>query len=91
MLRITIELIPFGLGKPQHLGTLHLANDGTGTQDRGNYDGTLFTKTGAKMPQRVVRVEDWPRQSRPVWELVIEALQSAGYSARRKVTSGSDS
>lgn len=28
MLRVTVELIPYGIGKPRKLGVLEIANDG---------------------------------------------------------------
>ena len=37
MIRVTIQLLPFGNeANARHLGTIDIANDGTGTAERGN-------------------------------------------------------
>lgn len=46
MIRVTMELIPHGNPtNVQHLGTVHIANDGTGSQSFGNYNVTALGKT----------------------------------------------
>ena len=72
MIRITVELIPRGVGKPVHLGTATIANDGTGTVSKGNYDFALLDKKGR--PYKKSRGENFPRKTVSFWRLINEAL-----------------
>jgi hypothetical protein len=75
---IPIELHPFGFAhNKRDLGRIVIVNDGTGSATRGNYSVRVEGKGG-----RVIRdglVLNWPRKSKPVFELVIAALESCGY------------
>lgn len=43
MLRVTIEIIPFGNKKEtKELGQIHIINDGTGTKTHGNYIAKFY-------------------------------------------------
>lgn len=77
MIRVTVELIPFGTGTPHRIGQMTLANDGTGTPHRGNYWARLWGKRRAL--GKPVRVENFPRQSKNVWHLVARVLSEGGY------------
>jgi hypothetical protein len=78
MLVIPIELWPFGIEpEKRQLGKLTIANDGTGSSSRGNYDVTVYGAHGRII--RTARVEDWPRQAKPVQGLILAALEAAGY------------
>jgi hypothetical protein len=45
MLRITIEMFPFGNGEKKHtLSELTIINDGTGTPQKGNYLVACYSK-----------------------------------------------
>lgn len=45
MLRITIELLPHGdASRARKLGEMTIANDATGSQSVGNYNGTLHAE-----------------------------------------------
>lgn len=93
MLRVTVELVPWGdETRRKTLGTMLIVNDGTAHGARGNYDVQTFrpgrpvtgldyfqTRSDARRAARVGRVEDWPRKSRPVWELLLRALREVGY------------
>ena len=66
----------------EHLFTMVIGNDGTGTRERGNYNVYLGRK-GVGDPYRVIakpirkgRVEDHPRLSAHVGKLVKKALES---------------
>lgn len=83
MINIPIDLWPLGDDmKSRSLGRLTIANDGTGSRERGNYNVTIFGADGRSI--RTGKVLDWPRLSRPVFELVIAALQAANYNARKQ-------
>ena len=76
MLKITVELIRGGIGKPRTLATGTITDDGTiKTPARGNYDVVLYGASGRVWGKS--RVEDWPRKRRHVWELVYAALDRA--------------
>lgn len=76
MIRVTVELIPFGVEPPELIGQMDIANDGTGTYRRGNYYGRVW---GRRRPGKFVKVDDFPRQSKNAWHLIARCLSSAGY------------
>jgi hypothetical protein len=73
-----------------NIGTIVIFNDGTTrSPNRGNYVCRVYGegvdhRDKTKKPLREGRIEDWPRQSRPVFELVIACLHACGYQARKK-------
>lgn len=84
VLAIKIELWPHGSEEDaEEIGRMYIANDGTGTLKRGNYDVEVCRRGTTKRPSdggtatRTGRVEDYPRQSYNVWELVKRALNNA--------------
>ena len=79
MIKVRIDLVPFGTGKPRHLGTMHIANDGTGSETEGNYNVKMFSASGHRMENRDARVERHKRKSLSVWYLVKKALEAAGF------------
>ena len=54
---------------------VHIANDGTGTGSRGNYDVRLYSRGGKRLI-RTARVENWPRNERPAWRLIQAAMEA---------------
>jgi len=76
MIRVTVELIPWGVGEPQKLGEMHIANDATGTKERGNYYAKVYRK-GSRKVLRLGQVKDYPRLSYNMWRLVLRCLKSA--------------
>lgn len=100
MLRVTIELIPYGdenYARP--LGIIEIANDGTGDVDNGNYIVAL-KKTppwiGAlrdvwrkgefqDSPEIITgKVEGFSRTKRGVYDLLYKALVACGIDKRNK-------
>ena len=81
MLRVTIELLPFGSEeRKRHLGTIDIANDGRGTRERLSKFGRPFTdwRRGA--------VLDFPRLSLGPYDLLLRALiATVGDRQRRLV------
>ncbi len=55
------------------LCTVCIINDGTGTTARGNYRIEVLSKSMKLM--RKGRIENWPRSSKHVVDLVAEALK----------------
>lgn len=92
MLRVTVELLPLGMEKPQNLGTLLIVNEGTGSASLGNYKARVYRPhkkpiTGREMwlkriATRASEIWGWPRQEKPVWSLVAEALKELGYASK---------
>ena len=86
MLRIKIELVPYGIRPPVEIGRMIIANDGTSDSENiGHYD-VWVGKRGDDdddlvhdKPVRTGRVEKHARISKSVWVLIKKALDAAGY------------
>lgn len=80
MIRVTVELIPYGFGKPRKLGEMTITNDGVTSMNtegqKGSYD---FVISGKRIVMKSGRVENWSRQSKHVWRLVGKCLKEGGY------------
>jgi len=73
MLKITVSIVPGGVGPERRLGELHIANVGGGA--RADYRCTLF---GSDLPAPVqVSLTRYPRWSASVWDLVARSLAKA--------------
>jgi hypothetical protein len=91
MLVVRVELESAITGEMSEIARMIIANDGTGTGDRGNYwaraaKGTVQNDhmiPAAIMHEsrklRHAEVKDYPRQSLHVWNLVARMLQAMGY------------
>ena len=78
MIKINIDLIPFGLLESENLGSIEIRNLGNhpNRKFRGNYEAKLLTKTGKL--KATVLVFDFPRKSKDVFcllSLVMEQYQ----------------
>lgn len=68
----------------KELGRAYIANDGTGTLERGNYIAAVCRKGGLAVPAPIYDdgkpamrsgvVRDYPRKSYSIWRLVTRAL-----------------
>jgi hypothetical protein len=80
MIRVTIELIPWGFGEPENIGTIEIANDGKGTADVGHYEARLL-----KSPKYAARPGVWrkaairgfPRLRLGPYDLLYRVLRAA--------------
>lgn len=73
MIRVTIELLPGGdERKAKVLGTGFIANDGTGTEKRGNYRASFLRQRA----HQISTVKNFARKSRTAWDLLMEALNN---------------
>lgn len=86
MIVVRIELHSAVTGEISEIGRMYIANDGTGSRRRGNYDALVMRRGAASPPTwaekvaravRRSRVENYPRISLPIWELVRRALDAA--------------
>lgn len=75
MIRVTVELCPGGdTSDPKKLGEIFLANKGNGSATRGNYRYIVRGKTKAALSGGIGDIDDYPRLSYHVWELVRRTL-----------------
>jgi len=75
MLRITIELVPFGdESRAREIGVLLLANDGEGTHESGDY-AYVYGYTDRDMPFARGTVKKFSR-NQGAWALVRKILNS---------------
>ncbi len=75
MLRVTIELVPFGdESRAREIGMLLLANDGEGTHESGDY-AYIYGYTDRDVPLARGTVKKFPR-SQGAWALVKKILNS---------------
>lgn len=79
MIHISIDMHRFGNRLDKYpLGAITISNDGlSSTPKRGNYVIRAYAKNGRVI--RRARVENWARESRPVFELVKAALTALEY------------
>jgi len=88
MIRVTIELIPFGVGEPRTLGIAEITNDGTGDKNRGNYNFTL-SKWAPKTHEvwKTGHVVDFDRKGRGPWDLLYLVLRSCVRKRNKEASS----
>lgn len=81
MLRVTVELIPHGIGEPKVIATADIWNDGTSDSPTfGNYEADLYvhqTKDGKPRKWRHAKVSSFPRIGRGPWDLMQHVLADA--------------
>lgn len=77
MIRVTVELVPGGVGAPEHLGTMTVARQGPAARSN-TYLARFFNRRRVEMRRKGV-VQGHRRDEEPVWSLVRKALQDAGY------------
>jgi hypothetical protein len=77
MIRVTIELIPFGDENTRRriLGTAKIANTGQGSETSGQYIFQLKDKGGRRW--KTGYVNGFPRTRLLAWDLLYRALRSA--------------
>lgn len=74
MIRVTIELVPYGdEARAEVLHEILIANDGSGTLARGNYAASLTRRSSAAV-WKTARVDDFPRQRKNAYHLLKAVL-----------------
>ena len=75
MIRVTIELLPAGNeSRKRHLGTVDIANDGTGTRGLGNYNVRLSRRGNPDSTWKTERINGFRRLKFGAYELLLLAL-----------------
>ena len=85
MVVVTIELIAAGTGRRTHLGTMTIANDGTGSLSVGHYNVMLSKWGKPQVPWRRGRMTHFRRKTLGPYDLLFMALEETiGDRAIRK-------
>lgn len=77
MIRITVELIPFGIGKISKSATAYIWNDGTGDMSTGNYKYALSTFGKKQRIWKHGEIKGFKRLKFGVWDLLYLVLKKA--------------
>ena len=83
MLRVTIELVPFGVeAQSKVLGRIGIINDGSGSLAVGNYDVSLsdeecYTSDGKATTWRKVKLKGFRRRAFGPYHILLAALLAA--------------
>lgn len=88
MITVKVELHSAITGETTHLGTLVIANDGTGTAALRNYDAALLTKDMKR--GRKVKVLNHPSPRVSVWLLVGKAIRALYKDAPEEINAAPD-
>ena len=79
MIRVTAELISaISPSRNRHLGELLIANDGTGSDTKSNYNAQFKGEHGGSGKSGTVL--DYPRKAVAIWNLIRRACEAAGYT-----------
>lgn len=90
MIRVTLEIVPSGVGDPQHLGTIEISNDiGRSLETsgrRGNYTYRLWKKQ-RRNPNGWCsgEIEDYPRLAYHSWNLIRQILNQVAEANGGKI------
>lgn len=77
MIRVTIQLFPFGdETSAKHLGTVDIANDGTGDQATGNYKVRLSRMDSPTLAWKTGAIKGFNRKTRGPHDLLLLALMT---------------
>jgi hypothetical protein len=75
MLRITVELVPWGIeSRASVIATGTIVNTGTGTPTRGCY--RIDLRDAAGRPWKSGTVDEFPRKRLLAWDLLYRALEN---------------
>jgi hypothetical protein len=75
MIRVTIEIIPSGdETRKRHIGTVEIANDGTGSSEVGNYSIRLAKFSNPSQTWLQGKLTGFNRVNRGPYDLVLQSL-----------------
>jgi hypothetical protein len=81
VLRVTVELIPHGFGKPRVIGVMNITNDTHllgANEGKGSYFFEIFGKRGRFLESGTLM--NFPRKSKSAWHLIARCLKEADIS-----------
>jgi len=77
MIRVTIEILPSGdESRKRHIGTVEIANDGTGSRDIGNYSIRLAKFGAPKQTWLKGKLVGFDRIKRGPYDLLLQSLHA---------------
>lgn len=77
MLRITVELVPFGNEEQKKkIGSMVIANVGMNDDGTYNYDAVIAPDSHSNTPKLTNKIRHWDRAN-SVWELISMTVKSA--------------
>ncbi len=77
MIRVTIQMIPRGdETKARHMGTVEIANEGTGNSEMGNYKVRCSKMTKPSHTWKTGAIKGFNRKTRGPHDLLLLALMS---------------
>lgn len=86
MIRVTIEMLPRGdESKKRHMGTVDIANDGTGTDGTGNYKVRLSRMDSPTRAWKSGAIKGFNRLTRGPHDLLLLALLSLVGDRNRRI------
>lgn len=74
MIKITVELVPKGIGEARVIATARIRNTGKGTESSGEYKAEFLTVHGRTY--RKSEVHNFNRLTCSVWSLIKKALEN---------------
>jgi hypothetical protein len=79
MIRVNVELVPFGVEDKKHtIGTLSIINDKSGTKESGNYKYTITHKDiKGNEKSATGTLKGWSR-AKNVWQLIQVIVEKEG-------------
>lgn len=80
MITITVELRSAITGKVTTLAKMDIHNDGSGTENIGNYGGRILRKPKFNTITREGYVQNHPRKTKTVWHLICKMLNNMEYN-----------
>ncbi len=76
MIRVTIELLPWGCeARKQHLGTIEIANDGSGSRSVGHYRARLSRRGAPRSVWKEAKIKNFPRLRWTAYDLLYRVLR----------------
>lgn len=97
MLVVKVELWGAVTGERKEIARMVIANDGTGSDDKGNYwakvmkgrdtmalSSQMLNMLRGKGTYKTAEVKGYPRHSKHVWNLVAEALEALDYGRKNR-------
>ena len=78
MIRVTVEMIPFGDEAQKHtIAVGNIWNTGTGDSSTGNYKFNISRRNQPRIIWKFGDISDFPRKKLNAWDLLYRVLKEA--------------